>query len=59
MTMADRLGDGQLVQAACPNGHPIRLWGSPLMVEPGHVPNLGGTPIVCGECGARVGVQQR
>lgn len=56
MSIKDHL-DRQ-VPAYCPNGHAIRIWGGPLYVNPGEVPNMWGNPIKCGMCDATLGVQR-
>lgn len=48
--------DNRLMQARCPKGHPVKFWGSPLMVVRGQVPRLYGRPIVC-HCGEELRTQ--
>lgn len=56
MSIKDHL-DRQ-VPAHCPKGHAIRMWGGPLYVDPDKVPNMWGSPIICGECDLPLGVQR-
>lgn len=49
--------DPSMTTARCPNGHGIRMWGGPLYVKKGEVPNMWGNPITCGTCEQKLGVQ--